>query len=185
MIRLPASLSLLALALLSACTQQPDPNAKKILESCLAVSAADASAILGQTLTANRMSGADAPRSICAYNDANNNTYGLVEMQSADKIKDQQADLASDLETNKGAYKGNIKPVVTHPADSYGPGAFYLDITPALDSLSVQLHAFESGYKIIVVVNNSKDYPTAEKQADAIAKKVAENIQNGSAFDAS
>ncbi len=186
MTRLSAlSLSAIAvLAFLAGCQQQPDPNAKKVLESCLAVSAADATAAIGQTLTANKMSGDDAPRSICAYNDAGNNTYALVEMQSADKIADHKADMASDLKMNEGAYKGNVKPVITHDAAGYEPGSFYLDITPAMDQLSVQLHTFVEGYKLVVVVNNSKDFPTAEKQADAIAKKVVDNIKSGAAFQA-
>ena len=115
MIRLPLFLSISSvavLAMLSGCTQQPDPNARKILEACLAVSAADATAILGQPLTANKMSGDDAPISICSYNDPSNSSVGLVKMQSADKIKDQQANLTSDMEMLKGVYKSNVKPVV-------------------------------------------------------------------------
>jgi hypothetical protein len=182
MIRLYASLSLLALALLSACTQQPDPNARKVLEACLAVSAADATAILGQPLTANKMSGDDAPISICSYNDPGNSSVGLVKLQSADKIKDQQANLASDMEMLKGVYKGNVKPVVARPAEGFSPGSFYMDITPGLGDIEVQLYTIEDGYKLIVVVNQSKDFPTAEKQAEGLAKKVAESLQNGTAF---
>ncbi len=182
MIRLSASLSLLALALLSACTQQPDPNARKVLESCLAVSAADATAIIGQPLTANKMSGDDAPISICSYNDPSNSSVGLVKLQSADKITDQQANLTSDMEMLKGVYKGNIKPVVARPADGFSPGSFYMDITPGLGSIEVQLYTIENGYKLIVVVNQSQDFPTAEKQAAGLAKKVAESLQNGNAF---
>jgi len=186
MTRLPRSLILpavAALTLLSACGQsQPDPNAKKVLEACLAVSAADATAILGQPLTANKMSGDDAPISICSYNDPGNSSVGLVKLQSADKIKDQQANLTSDMEMLKGVYKGNIKPVVARPADGFSPGSFYMDITPGLGAIEVQLYTIQDGYKLIVVVNQSKDFPTAEKQAEGLAKKVFESIKNGNAF---
>ena len=183
MIRL-LTLTLAALALLSACEQQPDPNARKVLEACLAVSAADATAIVGQPLTANKMSGEDAPISICSYNDPSNSSVGLVKLQSADKIKDSQANLASDMEMLKGVYKGNVKPVVARPADGFGPGAFYMDITPGLGSIEVQLYTIQDGYKLIVVVNQSKDFPTAEKQAAGLANKVFESLKNGQAFQA-
>lgn len=171
-----------ALTLLAACEQQPDPNARKILEACLAVSAADATAIVGQPLTANKMSGEDAPISICSYNDPSNSSVGLVKLQSSDKIKDSQANLSSDMEMLKGVYKGNVKPVVAHPADGFGPGAFYMDITPGLGSIEVQLYTIQDGYKLIVVVNQSKDFPTAEKQAAGLANKVFESLKNGQAF---
>ena len=186
MTRLPRSLILPAvatLALLSACGQsQPDPNAKKVIEACLAVSAADATAILGQPLTANKMSGDDAPITICSYNDPGNSSVGLVKLQSSDKIADAQANLTSDMEMLKGVYKANIKPVQSRPADGFGPGSFYMDITPGLGSIEVQLYTIQDGYKLIVVVNQSKDFPTAEKQAEGLAKKVFENIKNGNAF---
>lgn len=187
MTRLTRYLPLLALAslgLLSGCEQQPDPNAKKVIEACLSVSAADASAILGQTLTANRMSGEDAPRSICAFNDASNTTYGLVQLQSADKIKDQQADLASDQNFELGVYKDNVKPATAHPAQGFAPGSFFLYVSPAMGSYSVQLYTFLEGYKTLVVVNNLKDYASGEKLATAMANKVSENIKNGTAFQA-
>ena len=171
------------LAFLSACgPQQPDPNAKKVIEACLAVSAADATAILGQPLTANKMSGDDAPISICSYNDPSNSSVGLVKLQSADKIKDAQANLSSDEEMLKGVYKGNVKPVVARPADGFGPGAFYMDITPGLGAIEVQMYVIQDGYKLSVVVNQSKDFPTAEKQAAGLANKVFESLKNGQAF---
>lgn len=171
-----------AVAFLAACQQQPDPNAKKVLEACLAVSAADATAILGQPLTANKMSGDDAPISICSYNDPSNSSVGLVKLQSADKIADAKANLDSDLEMLKGVYKSNIKPVVARPADGFGPGAFYMDITPGLGAIEVQMYVIQDGYKLSVVVNQSKDFPTAEKQAAGLASKVFESIKNGAAF---
>jgi len=74
--------------------------------------------------------------------------------------------------------------VVARPADGFSPGSFYMDITPGLGAIEVQLYTIENGYKLIVVVNQSKDFPTAEKQAEGLAKKVAESIQNGNAFQA-
>ena len=175
-------LALASMVLLSGCGQAPDPNAKKVIEACLSVSAADASAILGQTLTANKMTGDDAPRSICAYNDSTNTTYGLVQLQSAAKIKDQQADLASDQKFEINVYKTNVKPATAHPAQGFVPGSFYLYVSPAMGSYSVQLYTFVEGYMLLVVVNNLKDYASGEKLAAAMANKVAANIKNGGAF---
>lgn len=187
MTRLLLALSMASLALLTACEQQqPDANAKKILETCLAVSAADATAVLGQPVTANKMSGDDAPISICSYNDPSNSSVGLVKMQSADQIKDASANLNSDMEMLKGVYKGNIKPVVVHQADaSYGPGAFYMDIVPSMGAIEVQFYAIVGGYKITVVVNDAKDFPTAEKQVDGLAQKAIASLKSGQAFQPS
>jgi len=174
-----------ALALLAGCDNQPQAPVKKVLEACLAVSAADATAIIGQPLTANKMSDDDAPISICSYNDPSNSSVGLVKMQSAEKIADGQANLTSDMEMLKGVYKSNVKPVVAHAADGFGAGAFYMDITPGLGSIEVQLYSIQDGYKVIVVVNQSKDFPTAEKQAAGVANKVFESLKNGNAFQPS
>ncbi|MGE5624705.1 MAG: hypothetical protein ACM3ZT_04070 [Bacillota bacterium] len=172
-----------ALLALSACSQSPDPNARKAISSCLAVSAADASAILGGTLTANRISGDDAPRSICSYNDASNTPMALVELSKQDdKIKDTAADLGSDNKMVLSSMNGLIKPAVTHPADGFGAGAFYGDISPHPGASMVQFYAYMDGYKLQIVINNPKDFPTGEQQAATMAKKVDENIKNGNAF---
>lgn len=171
-----------ALALLAGCEQQPDPNARKVIESCLAVSAANATAILGQPVSANKMSGDDAPISICSYNDPGNNSVGLVKLQSSDKIKDAQANLSSDVDMLKGVYKSNVKPVVEHAADGFGPGAFYMDIVPSMGAIEVQFEVIQDGYKLNVVVNQAKDFPTAEKQAQGLANQVFQSIKDGQAF---
>lgn len=168
---------------LAACSQSPDPNARKVVSSCLAVSAADAGAVLGGTFTANRISGDDAPRSICSYNDANNTPVVLVELSKQDeKVKDPAADLASDNKMVLNSMGGLIKPAVTHPADGFGPGAFYGDISPAPGKSSVQFYTYLDGYKLQIVINDPKDFPTGEAEVAKLAQKVDENLKNGNAF---
>ena len=188
MTRLSRALSLsvacLALACLSACNPGPNPNAKKVIVACLAVSAADASAVMGGTLIAFKMTGDDAPRSICSYSDDKDKNYGLVQLQKADAIKDPVADLAAEAALTLGVHKADVKPASTHPADGFGPGAYYADIKPSADDLTVELNAIQDGYKIKIVVRNTKDFVTAEQMAVTLAKKVSENIKNGNAFTA-
>jgi|GEM_PF-3920351 len=186
MIRTLRTLPLLTCAALAlvACSQSPDPNARKVVSSCLAVSAADAGTILGGTFIANRISGDDAPRSICSYNDANNSPVALVELSKQDeKIKDTAADLASDNKMVLSSMGGLIKPAVTHPADGFGAGAFYGNISPHPGATSVQFFAYMDGYKLQIVINNPKDFPTGEAQAAKLAQKVDENLKNGNAFN--
>lgn len=188
MIRLPRVLSLsaacLAFITLSACNPGPNPDAKKVIVACLAVSAADASAILGGNLTATKMTGDDAPHSICSYNDEKDNNHGLVQLQKADGIKDPVASLAADAALTIGVHKNDVKPATSHPADGFGPGAYYADVKPSADDLTVELGLVQDGYKVKIVVRNTKDFATAEQMAAALAKKVSENIKNGNAFTA-
>lgn len=167
---------------LSGCDSGPNPNAKKVISSCLALSADDGSAILGETVTANRMSGDDAPRSICSYVNNLNQSDALLTIQKADAIKDQAADIAGEEQMVRKLMNGLIKPAVTHPADGFGPGAFYANISPGPGNTSVRLVAFQDGFKLVVVVNNPKDFTAGEQQAAAIAHKVHEGVQSGSAF---
>jgi hypothetical protein len=160
----------------------PNPDAKKVISSCLALSADDASKILGTTVTANRMAGDDAPISICAYKDAGNTTVALVKIDKTGKYPDQVAALAADQKSEQGLFANNIKPPKYRPADGFMAGSFYGDITPRFDALEVELGTFESGNKTLFVINNPKDFDTGEKQASAMAHKVFENIQNGTAF---
>jgi hypothetical protein len=170
---------------LSACSQSPDPNARKVISSCQAVSAADAGAILGGTFTANRLSGDDAPRSICSYNDTSNISMALVELSKQDaKVTDTEKDLTSDNQMVLKSMGGLIKPAVTHSADGFGPGAFYGDISPHPGASAVQFYTYMDGYKLQIVINNPKDFPTGEAQAAKMAQKVDENIKNGNAFAA-
>lgn len=158
------------------------PAVKKAVSSCVAVSAADASAMLSTTVTANRFASDNAPRSICAYIDDKKETLALINLEKGDKYPDQQKALADDQKTAKTLFNGNVKPPVFHPADGFMQGAFYADITPRYGVLEVQLYTFEAGYKLIISINNPPDFATGEKQAAAFAHKVFENIQNGSAF---
>jgi hypothetical protein len=160
----------------------PNPNAKKVLSACLAVSADDASKILGATVTANRMSGDDTPISVCAYKDAQNVTVALLQIDKDGKYPDQAAALAAQQKKEQNLFSSNIKPPAFHPADGLLPGSYYGDITPRFDTLEVELGTFEASQKTTVVINNPKDFATGEKQASAIGHKVFENIQNGTAF---
>jgi hypothetical protein len=160
----------------------PAPDAKKELSACLAVSADDASKILGTTVTANRMSGDDTPISVCAYKDAGNVTVALVQIDKDGKYPDQAAALAAQQKKEQNLFSGNIKPPVFHPADGMMAGSYYGDVTPRFDALEVELGTFESNEKTTVVINNPKDFATGEKQASDIAHKVFENIQNGTAY---
>lgn len=159
-----------------------DPAVKKAVSSCVAVSAADASAMLGATVTANRFASDSAPRSICAYIDEHKETLALINIEKGDKYPDLQKALADDQKTAKALFNGNVKPPVFHQADGFMTGAFYADITPRYGVLEVQLYTFENGYKLIVSVNNPSDFATGEKQAAAFAHKVFESIKSGAAF---
>ncbi len=179
---LPCLLAAAALLSLGACSQTPDPNARKAVTACAAVSAADASAILGLQLTANRMTADDAPRTICSYMDPKNVSYGLVQLEAVDKTKDQQAQLASDQKFQLGIYQSNVKPATAHAADGFAPGSFYLDITPGLNEYKVQLHTVVDDYSLMVSIDQPKDLASGEKQAAAMAKKMDDNIKSGAAF---
>lgn len=160
----------------------PNPDAKKVISACLAVSADDASKILGTTVTANRMSGDDTPISVCAYKDSGNVTVALVQIDKDGKYPDQAAALAKQQKSEQNLFSGNIKQPVFHPADGFVPGSYYGDVTPRFDALEVELGSFQANKKTTVVINNPKDFATGEKQAADIAHKVFENIQNGTAF---
>src|SRR5579859_3792327 len=89
----------MTLAALAACSPGPNPDAKKVINACLAVSAADASAIVGGQLMAYKMTGDGAPRAICEFNTATADTMALIQLQKADAIKDPAADLSSDQQS--------------------------------------------------------------------------------------
>lgn len=183
--RLSIGASLAACALLiAACSPSsaPDPNAKKVLMACLVVSNIDAGQILGGQLTAFRFSGDKSPVKVCAYNDAQDTTRGLLQIQKADKITDPAADLAADEQQVQKLFKNAITPLQTHPADGFGPGAFFVDNTQGPNATSVQLHLIQNGYKLMLQVNNPKDFASGEKQAAAMAQRAFANIQGGAAF---
>lgn len=189
MIRLPRLLTytLAATTILAAgCSDDsapaPQANAKKVLSACHALGGDDASKILGVTVEANRMAGDDAPISICAYKDAQNVTVALLKIDVTHKYPDPAAALAADEKSEQNLFSGNIKQPKYRAADGFDPGSFYGDITPRFDVLEVELGTFEGGDKTLVVINNPKDFATGEKQAADMAHKVAENIQNGTAF---
>ncbi|MGH8320826.1 MAG: hypothetical protein ACRESX_04975 [Gammaproteobacteria bacterium] len=171
----------LLLGNLAACSHGPNPNAKKVLMACLAVTNIEAGKILGGELTAFKLSGEGSPVHICEYNNANNDTLGLLQIKESDS-KDPADDLAKDAAMQKGLFKNNIVPVVIHPADGFGDGAFYLDVTQSPTAKSVQLHIIENGYKMMAQVNNPKDFATGEKQATALAQQAFANIKSGAAF---
>jgi len=160
----------------------PDANAKKVVTACNAVGGAEASVILGTTVEANRMSGDSTPVSICAYKDSKNVTVALLKIDKSGKYTDQAKALADDQKSEQNLFSGNIKQPKYHAADGLMPGSFYGDITPRFDSLEVELGTFESGNKVLIVINNPKDFATGEKQAADFAHKIFENIQNGNAY---
>jgi hypothetical protein len=167
---------------LSGCDSGPNPNARKVISACFAVGGAEASVILGGTLVANKMSGDDAPHSICSYVDEKNEGVGLLNVQKADGIKDPVADMAGEEQIVRKLMNGIVRPAVTHPADGFAPGSFYANISPTPGVTSVRLVTIQDGYKLVVVVNNPKDFAAGEQQAAAIAHKVHDNILNGNAF---
>ncbi|HEY3644829.1 MAG TPA: hypothetical protein VGM16_05760 [Gammaproteobacteria bacterium] len=179
-------LTLAAATLLAACSPDsapaPDASAKKELTACLSAGGDAVSAILGTPVEANRMSADSAPVSICAYKDAKNITVALLKVDKSGKYPDPATALAADQKAEKNLFSSNIKPPKYHDADGFMAGSFFGDITPRFDTLEVELGTFENGNKLLVVINNPKDFATGEKQAADIAHKVAENIQNGSAY---
>ena len=183
---LPLLTAVTAALLASGCSPDsapaPDANAKKEITACLSAGGEAVSAILGVTVEANRMSADSAPISICAYKDAKNVTVALLKVDKSGKYPDPAKALADDQKSEKNLFSGNIKQPQYHPADGFMAGSFYGDITPRFDALEVELGTFEAGNKILVVINNPKDFETGEKQAADIAHKVFENIQNGKAF---
>ncbi len=161
----------------------PNPSARKVVSSCYALSGDAASAILGSKVEANRLSGDDAPISICTYKDASNTTLALLKIDKrTDKYPDLAKALADDQKSEQALFSTNIKAPKYHPADGFLPGSFYGDITPSYNSLEVELGTVEGGYKILVVINNPKDFATGEKQAADMAKKVSASIQDGTGF---
>lgn len=170
---------------LNACSPSsaPDPNAKKVISACLAITNSQAEQILGvKDLTAYKLSGDASPVKVCQYADDKGTAYGLLTIQDASKITDPVANLNGDAEQNKTLFKNNLKPIVIHPADGFGPGAFYIDNTTGPDSSSVQLRLIQNGFKILAQVNNPKDFATGEKQAAAMANQAFENLKNGTAM---
>ncbi len=177
------AISALLLGTLAACSQGSSPHAKKVLMACLAVTNIDASQILGSQLTAFKLSGENSPIHVCEYNDAQDDTHGLIQITKS-ASKDPAANLAADAAQVKVLFKSNITPIQVHAAKGFGNGAFYVDNTQSPTASSVQLHFIENGYKMMVQVNDPKDFATGEKQAAAMAQKALADIQNGSAFQA-
>jgi len=176
------AISALMFAGLAACTSGPDPNAKKVLMACYAVTNVQAGQILGGQLDALMLSGENSPVHVCKYNDTNSgDTLALLQISESDS-KDPAADLAADAAQQKALFKRNIKPIQIHAADGFGPGAFYLDNTISPTVTSVQLYLIENGYKMMVQVINPKDFPSGEKQAAALARQAFASIQDKSAF---
>lgn len=166
---------------LAACSHGPSANAKKVLMACLAVTNTQAGKILGSQLDAMMLSGENSPIHVCAYSDAKGNTLGLLQITKSDS-KDPTAKLAADEAQQKALFKKNIVPIQIHVADGFGPGAFYLDNSTGPTTSLVQLHLIQNGYRMMVQINNPKDFPSGEKQAAAMAQQALSSIANKSAF---
>jgi hypothetical protein len=176
------TVSVLIFADLTACTSGPDPNAKKVLMACYAVTNVQAGQILGRQLDALMLSGEKSPIHVCKYNDTNTGeTPALLQISESDS-KDPTGELAAEAAQLKALFKHNIKPIQIHPADGFGPGAFYVDNTISPTVSSVQLHLIDNGYKMMVQIINPKDFSDGEKQAAAFAQQAFTSIKNKSAF---
>lgn len=166
---------------IAACSQGPT-TAKKVLMACLALPDTAAGQITGESLTGLKLSGTGSPVHICQYVDNNTNNVSVLLQISPFKGKDAAAELAQDAATQKGLFKNNIVPAKINPASGFGTGAFYLDNTISPTATAVQLHLIMGGHKIMLQINNPKDFATGEKQAAELTQKALDNIQNGSAF---
>ncbi|MGB9429526.1 MAG: hypothetical protein WCC11_06565 [Gammaproteobacteria bacterium] len=166
---------------IAGCSQGPGPAAKKVLMACLALPDTAAGQILGGKLIGLKLSGTGSPVHICEYINDNNDTAVLLQI-SGSNSKNPAADLAEDAATQKALFKNNIVPTKVHVTTGFGEGAFFVDNTLNPTSTSVQLHIIQDGYKMMVQVNNPKDFASGEKQAAALAQKAFDNIKNGSAF---
>lgn len=167
---------------LAACTSGPDPNAKKVLMACYAVTNVQASQILGGQLDALMLSGEKSPIHVCKYTDTNSgDTLALLQISESDST-DAAADLTADAAQQKALFKHNIIPIQIHAADGFGPGAFYLDNSISPTVISVQLYLIDNGYKMMVQVINPKDFVSGEKQAAAFAQQAFNSIKDKSAF---
>lgn len=186
--RLPLILMPAAMLALAACSPNsaPNPNLKKTLMPCLTISNVQAGKILGAELTAFKLTGDNAPIGVCDYNDSQNNTQALLQIQKLDAAKnpDPVALLTADANMTKSLFKNSVVPLVVHDATGFGPGAFFVDNTQGPTASSVQLHFVQDGYKITVQVNNPKDFPSGEKQVTDLAQQALSNLKDGSAFQA-
>ncbi len=178
-----ATVSTLIFAGLAACTSGPDPNAKKVLMACYAVTNIQAGKILGrQQLDALMLSGEHSPIHVCKYNDTDTGeTPALLQISESDS-KDPTGELAAEAAQLKALFKQNVKPIQIHPAEGFGPGAFYVDNTISPSVSSVQLHLIDNGYKMMVQIINPKDFDTGEKQAAAFAQQAFNSIKDKSAY---
>jgi hypothetical protein len=177
------AVSALILAILTACTSGPDPNAKKVLMACYAVTNVQAEQILGrQQLDALMLSGEGSPIHVCKYNDTNTGETPALLQISASDSKDPTVELGAEAAQLKALFKHNIKPIQIHPAEGFGPGAFYVDNSISPSMSSVQLHLIDNGYKMMVQIINPADFATGEKQAAAFAKQAFDSIKDKKAF---
>lgn len=166
---------------LAACSQNGGHAAKKVLMACLALPDTSAGQIMNEKLIGLKLSGEGSPVHICQYVNDNNETAVLLQI-STFKGKDAAAVLAQDAATQKGLFKNNIVPAKINPATAFGSGAFFLDNTISPTATAVQLHLISGDNKMMVQINNPKDFATGEKQAAALAQTTLDNIKNGSAF---
>lgn len=172
----------LLVSTLAACSQGPGPSAKKALMACLALPDTVAGQIMGESLTGLKLSGEGSPVHICQYVDNNTNNVSVLLQISTYKGNDPVAELAQDAATQKGLFKNNIVPAKINPATAFGGGAFFLDNTISPTATAVQLHLISGTNKMMLQINNPKDFATGEKQAAILAQKALDNIKNGTAF---
>ncbi|MDE2235896.1 MAG: hypothetical protein KGK44_10180 [Gammaproteobacteria bacterium] len=180
---LAGTISALVFISLAACSSGPNPNAKKVLVGCYAVTSDQVGKIFGVSHADSMMlSGENSPIQVCKYSDTDTgDTLALVQIKKFDATN-AATELAADAAQQKALFKKNVKPIKIHDADGFGPGAFYVDNTISPSVSSVQLYLINNGFKMMIQVLNPKDFPTGEQQAAAIATQAFASIKDKTAY---
>ncbi|MGH8278096.1 MAG: hypothetical protein ACRETQ_00810 [Gammaproteobacteria bacterium] len=177
--------ALLAVTLV-ACSKNKAPAAAKnqVLSACSTIPETDAASILGGKIIAVPMSvNPNSPIQLCQYINDDNEVAVLLQI-SPFKGKDAAKALQQDAAMQKGVGQNSIIPSKVVPATGLGAGAFFVENTTSPTNRSIQLHFIDDAHKLMVQVNNPKDFATGESQALDLAQKAVTNIKDGSAFKA-
>lgn len=181
-----AAAALLA-ATLAACSKAPgqaSAEGNKELSACSALPDTEVAQILGGKIIAVPMStSATSTMQMCQYVNDNNETAVLLQI-SPFTGQDAATALKQDAQAAAGVSKNSIIPGKIVPASGLGDGAFFAENTTSPTDRSVQLNFIESGYKMLVQVNNPKTFTDGEAAAESLGQKVVANIRNGKAFEA-
>lgn len=179
-----AAAALLA-ATLAACSKAPGQASasNKELSACSALPDNEVAQVLGGKIIAVPMStSATSTMQMCQYVNDNNETAVLLQI-SPFTGQDAATALKQDAQAAAGVSKNSIIPGKIVPASGLGDGAFFAENTTSPTDRSVQLNFIESGYKMLVQVNNPKTFTDGETAAENLGQKVVANIRNGKAFE--